>query len=61
MLASRSTVLAAVAGRSSGMPSASITSALPARLDTARLPCLATGTPQLAATIAAAVDRFKEP
>ena len=37
-------------------PSASKTSALPHRLDTARLPCLATRTPAPASTIAAAVE-----
>ena len=40
-------------------PSASNTSALPQRLDTERLPCLATGTPQAATTSAAAVEMLK--
>ena len=41
-----------------GMPSASTTSALPQRLETERLPCLATATPHAATTTAAALDRF---
>ena len=42
-------------------PSASSTSALPHRLDTDRLPCLATRTPQAATTSAAAVEMLKVP
>ena len=42
-------------------PSAVRTSAEPARDDSARLPCLATGTPQAATTIAAAVEMLKVP
>ena len=37
-------------------PSASRTSALPARLETERFPCFATGTPAAAATNATAVE-----
>ncbi len=44
-----------------GTPSASTTSALPALLDTARLPCLATGTPSDDTTIAAAVETLSVP
>ena len=42
-------------------PSASSTSALPQREETARLPCLATGMPAPAATRAAAVEMLKVP
>ena len=42
-------------------PSASSTSALPHRLDTERLPCLATRTPQAATTSAAAVEMLNVP
>ena len=42
-------------------PSAVRMSAEPARDDSARLPCLATGTPQAATTIAAAVETLKVP
>ena len=48
-------------GTSSGTPSASSTSALPDRLETLRLPCLATGTPHAATTIAAAVETLSVP
>src|SRR6478609_209280 len=41
------------------MPRASSTSALPARLVAARLPCLATGTPAAEAIRAAPVDRLR--
>ena len=42
-------------------PSASNTSALPQRLDTERLPCLATRTPAPASTSAAAVETLMVP
>ena len=42
--------------RSTRTPSASSTSALPVRLETARLPCLATATPHEAVTIATVVE-----
>jgi hypothetical protein len=42
-------------------PSAVRMSAEPARDDSARLPCLATGTPQAATTSAAAVDTLNVP
>src|SRR5205807_2164773 len=42
-------------------PRASTTSALPARLETARLPCLATTTPSDDTTTAAAVDTLSVP
>src|SRR5215203_2504458 len=42
-------------------PSASSTSALPQRLETDRLPCFATGTPQAAITIAAAEEMLNVP
>ena len=42
-------------------PSASIKSALPLRLEKARLPCLTTGRPQAAASNAAPVDKFRLP
>ncbi len=42
-------------------PSASKTSADPQRLDTDRLPCLATGTPHAASTIAAAEEMLNVP
>ena len=42
-------------------PSASKTSALPHRLETDRLPCLATRTPAAASTSAAAVDTLTVP
>ena len=45
-------------GISTGIPSASVTSALPHRLEIDRFPCFATATPHAATTIAAAVDRF---
>ena len=41
------------------MPSASSTSALPAAEETARLPCLATGTPAPATTNAVVVEMLK--
>ena len=47
--------------RSIFTPSASSTSALPHSEEAARLPCLATGTPQAAATIAASVEMLKVP
>ena len=46
---------------SSAIPSASITSAEPQRLVTARLPCLATGTPAPATTKAARVEMLNVP
>ncbi len=61
MPASRSTSACRSAGTSMGTPSASTTSALPARLETARLPCLATCTPSDETTMAAAVDTFRVP
>ena len=42
-------------------PSRSSTSAEPVRLETARLPCLATGCPAAATTMPAAVEMLKEP
>ena len=50
----------ASAGRSSRMPSASSTSAEPAWDEAERLPCLTTGTPAPAATIAAIVEMFTD-
>ncbi len=49
----------AAGSRSRGTPRASSTSALPQRLETDRLPCLATGTPAAAATMAARVEMLK--
>jgi hypothetical protein len=46
------------AGRSMTTPRASSTSAVPDAEDAARLPCLATGTPAAAVTIAAIVEMF---
>src|SRR5690606_26276408 len=51
----------AVGGASRGTPSSWSTSALPERLETARLPCFATGTPAAATIRAAPVDRFRLP
>ena len=48
-------------GRSTRTPNASSTSMLPARLEAARLPCFATGTPAPATTKAAAVETLKVP
>lgn len=48
-------------GRSKRTPSASTTSALPHRLLTERLPCLATGMPAPATTNAVAVETLKVP
>ena len=48
-------------GGSMRRPSASSTSALPQRLDEARLPCLATPAPAAAATSPAAVEMLKVP
>ena len=56
MPASRRISACTSVGKSSGTPSASKTSALPQRLETERLPCLATGRPQAATTTAAAVE-----
>ena len=47
--------------RSVATPSAARTSELPEEPDAARLPCLTTGTPQAATTIAAAVEIFTVP
>ena len=47
-------------GRSSRMPSASSTSAEPALDEADRLPCLTTGAPAPAATIAAMVEMFTD-
>ena len=44
-----------------GTPRYSSTSAAPVRDDIARLPCLATGTPQATTTKAAAVETFSVP
>ena len=58
---SRTISAARAIGRSARTPSASSTSALPARLVAARLPCFATGTPAPATTKAAAVETLKVP
>ena len=59
---SRSSERAALSGvRSRPTPSASSTSALPVRLETARLPCLATATPHEATTMAEVVEMLKVP
>ncbi len=54
------TLATAVADRSSRMPRASSTSAVPALEDAERLPCLTTGAPAPAATIAAIVEMFTD-
>src|SRR5204863_8717871 len=55
-------VRSTVAGDASILtPSASKTSAEPQRLDTDRLPCLATGSPHAASTLAAAEERLQVP
>ncbi len=57
-----SSVRPAVSGSISILtPRAASTSALPERLETERLPCLATGTPAAAATRAAAVEMLNVP
>src|SRR5262245_49012511 len=58
---SRSSRAAAATGRSAFTPSASSTSKLPVRLEAARLPCFATGTPAPATTKAAVVETLKLP
>ena len=56
---STSSLAATSTGISTFTPSASSTSMLPARLEAARFPCLATGTPAPATTKAAAVEMLK--
>ena len=58
---SRRAAAAEVASWSVRTPSASSTSAEPALEVIARLPCLATGTPAAAATMAAVVEMLKLP
>ena len=59
MPASSSTARRPAAARRCCTPSASKRSALPQRLETERLPCLATGTPHAATTSAATVETLK--
>jgi hypothetical protein len=61
MLLRVSSSLCAAGARSNGMPSAPSTSALPERLDAARFPCLATGTPAPATIRAAPVETLIVP